>query len=108
MKTRGYLFVCVLLTGIAAFAAPAAAHTPLFSCFDNGDGTIFCEGGFSDGSSAAGTPILVKDGSGAVLLKTELTRNSEVELEKPAGAYTVVFDGGDGHQIEISGSQIFE
>lgn len=108
MKTREYLFVCVLLAGIAAFALPAAAHTPLFACFDNGDGTIFCEGGFSDGSSAAGVPIIVKDGSGAVILKTELTRNSEIEFAKPAAAYTVVFDGGEGHQIEIPGSRIFE
>jgi hypothetical protein len=30
------------------------AHTPLCSCYDNGDGTVTCEGGFSDGSSAAG------------------------------------------------------
>jgi len=26
------------------------AHSAIMSCFDNGDGTITCEGGFSDSS----------------------------------------------------------
>jgi hypothetical protein len=92
----------------AALAVPAAAHTPLFSCFDNADGTIFCEGGFSDGSSAAGVPVIVKGASGEVLLRSGLSRNSDIEFEKPDEEYSVIFDGGEGHEIEIPGSQIFE
>lgn len=108
MTRRAHLFTIALLAGVIALAQPAAAHTPLFACFDNGDGTIFCEGGFSDGSTAAGVPIIVKDGSGVVTMRTELDRNSEIEFEKPEGDYAVVFDGGEGHEIEIPGSQIFE
>lgn len=100
--------VFMVLAGCMALAVPAAAHTPLFSCFDNADGTIFCEGGFSDGSSAAGVSILVKSASGEVLLKGELSRNSDIEFEKPDHDYSVIFDGGEGHEIEIPGSQIFE
>jgi hypothetical protein len=95
-------FVCM------ALAVPSAAHTPLFSCFDNADGTIFCEGGFSDGSSAAGVSIIVKSASGEVLLRSELSRNSDIEFHKPHHDYSVTFDGGEGHEIEIPGSQIFE
>ncbi len=99
-----------LLVFLAFSAMPGlvSAHTPLFACFDNADGSIFCEGGFSDGSSAAGVPILVKDGSGEAILKGELSRNSDIEFDKPEGDYSVVFDGGDGHDIVIPGSQIFE
>ncbi len=94
--------------GMLFFSGPALAHTPLFACFDNGDGTIYCEGGFSDGSTAAGVPIIVKDGSGATILQSELSRNSDIEFEKPDGDYSVLFDGGEGHDIEIPGAQIFE
>ena len=38
---------CVLTLG---FAAQALAHTPICSCFDEGDGNVTCEGGFSDDS----------------------------------------------------------
>lgn len=96
------VFGCLLLSG------STSAHTPLFSCFDNGDGTIFCEGGFSDGSGAAGVPIIVKDGKGKVIHRGELSKNSEIEFDKPEGDYSVLFDGGEGHKIEIQGSKIFE
>jgi hypothetical protein len=105
---RKHLFLVALAIGMLVLPGPAAAHTPLFSCMDNGDGTIFCEGGFSDGSTAAGVPILVKNSSGAILLREELSRNSDIEFDKPEGDYVVIFDGGEGHNIEIAGSQIFE
>jgi hypothetical protein len=40
-------------------AIPVSAHTPMLYVEDYGDGTIFLEGGFSDGSSTAGTEILL-------------------------------------------------
>jgi hypothetical protein len=101
-------FSLALAFGFLIPAGQVAAHTPLFACFDNADGTIFCEGGFSDGSSAAGVPILVKDGSGAELFRGELSKNSDIVFDKPAGDYLVIFDGGDEHRIEIPGAQIFK
>lgn len=97
-----------VLAGFLTVAGTASAHTPLFSCFDNADGTIYCEGGFSDGSSAAGVAVLVKDASGEVLHSLQLSGNSDVEFDKPEGDYSVTFDGGEGHDIVIPGSQIFE
>lgn len=102
------LLTFAIIAASFAFIGTAAAHTPLFACFDNGDGTIFCEGGFSDGSTAAGVPIVIKDGSGAVILRAELNRNSEIEFQKPETVYSVLFYGGEGHEIEIPGEQIFE
>jgi hypothetical protein len=101
-------FVLALAFGFFGLNGQSFAHTPLFSCFDNADGTILCEGGFSDGSSAAGVAILVKDGSGKIIHSGELSRNSDIEFDKPEGDYSVMFDGGEGHDIVIPGSQIFE
>lgn len=93
---------------LLALSPAAQAHTPLCSCYDNGDGTVLCEGGFSDGSSAAGVRMAVLDADGSTLLAGQMNEYSEFEFEKPEGEYTVVFDAGDGHEIEIPSSEIFE
>lgn len=72
----------LLLLISAAVPSMALAHTPLFSCYDFGDNTILCEGGFSDGSSAAGVEILVVDGSGTELIKSEINEDGEIEFNK--------------------------
>ncbi len=88
-------------------ASLASAHTPMFSCFDNGDGTIACEGAFSDGSSAAGVFIEVKDAQGVSLAKKKMDETGTVVFDKPKEpSYRVVFDGGPGHTLEIKGKNI--
>jgi len=88
--------------------AAALAHSPICDCIDNGDKTITCEGGFSDGSSASGVKISVVDGSGKELLSGKMNQDSEYTFDKPAGDYKVVFDAGDGHSIEVDGKNIVE
>jgi len=85
----------------------AWAHTPLCSCYDNGDGTITCEGGFSDGSSAAGVAMRVKGKGGDVLVEGKMDEYSEFTFDKPSEGYTVEFDAGEGHLVEVEGKQIF-
>jgi hypothetical protein len=97
-----------LLAGLLLIAGPASAHTPLFSCFDNGDGTVTCEGGFSDGSSAAGVKVHLKDGAGNTLQETQMDEFGELTFEKPEGDYSVTLDAGEGHQVEVKGSDILE
>lgn len=96
------------LAAVLAFAGQAFAHTPLMSCFDNGDGTITCEGGFSDGSSASGVKMFVKDGNGNIIVKGKMTEDSEYTFNKPAGTYMVLFDAGEGHRVEVNGADIVE
>lgn len=103
LKDLGALVAAVLVAGSAG---TASAHTALCSCYDNGDGTVLCEGGFSDGSSAAGVRVIVNDGSGNVVTEGKMNENSEFEFDKPDGDYGVLFDAGEGHQIEILGSEI--
>lgn len=104
MKTKIMIVAGFLLAGATA----AHAHTPLCSCFDNGDGTITCEGGFSDGSSASGVPMYVKNGAGKVLLEGAMTEDSEYTFDKPDGEYIVLFDAGEGHEITVPGNEIVE
>ena len=98
----GFFLVAVLLVG------PALAHTPLCSCFDNGDGSITCEGGFSDGSSASGVQMRVEDKSGKILIEGKMDEDSEYTFDQPKGDYTVVFDAGEGHRIQVSSKEITE
>lgn len=96
------------LVMVLAFSATAFAHTPLCDCFDNGDGTVTCEGGFSDGSSASGVRMAVMDGSGKVLVDGKMNQDSEFSFKKPSGDYKVMFDGGEGHSVEVNGADIVE
>ena len=83
------------------------AHTAIMSCFDNGDGTITCEGGFSDGSSASGVKFRVEE-NGKAIFNAKMSEDSEVTFNKPNGSYNAVFDAGEGHRVFIKGSDITE
>ncbi len=90
-------FMLIALSG----ASFGHAHTPLCVCMDNGDGTILCEGGFSDGSSAAGVSMEVRNDKGKTLIKGKMDRLSTFEFKSPSGTFTVIFDAGPGHLVEI-------
>jgi len=102
-----FITMALLAFGLV-FAGQAPAHTPMCDCFDNGDDTVTCEGGFSDGSSAAGVVMHVMDSSGKALLQGKMNQDSEFTFEKPDGPYKVKFDAGEGHKIEINGEDIVE
>ncbi len=105
---RNILILFGVLTLGLLPAGPVAAHTPLCSCYDNGDGTITCEGGFSDGSSATGMTMRVVDVSGKTVITGKMNEDSEFTCKKPDGPYKVEFDAGPGHLIEITGEDIVE
>ena len=116
-KIISMLLICVALGFF--LASSAFSHTPLCSCYDNGDETITCEGGFSDGSSAAGVSIKVVDKNGEVIsvkdedgeticLEGKMDEDSEFTFIKPKIPYRVIFDAGPGHAVEIDGEEITE
>ena len=82
---RKWLLYAVAALFVAALAGAALAHTPLFSCWDNGDGTLSCEGGFSDGSSAANMPIRVTNEKDEVIFEGKLDEGGELTFKKPEG-----------------------
>lgn len=98
----------IALTLMLFAAGTAQAHSPLCDCFDNGDDTVTCEGGFSDGSSASGVKMRVLDKDGKTLLDGKMDEDSEFTFDKPTGDYKVVFDAGEGHSVEVDGKDIVE
>ena len=94
-----------LLTLLLA-TLPAQAHTPLFDCYDNGDDTLTCEGGFTDGASAEGVDIRVVDVQGKVLQQGKLDAAGSITFARPAGEFSVVFSAGSEHSITVLGDDI--
>lgn len=106
MRLNKSLSLAVLGFSLGLVGA-AQAHTPLCACYDNGDGTVLCEGGFSDGSSASGVRMAVKDADGNILIDAKMDENSEFTFDMPEGEYSVLFDGGEGHRITVPAEEIF-
>jgi len=117
---RKILTMLVICMALGLFlTSQVLSHTPLCSCYDNEDGTITCEGGFSDGSSAAGVLIKVVDEKDEVIsvknedgetiqLEGKMDEDSEFTFIKPEIPYKVIFDAGPGHAVEIEGEEITE
>ena len=94
------------LISLAASTPLAHAHNAICDCYDNGDDTITCEGGFSDGSTAKGVPLRVVDDVGKVLIDGAMSANGDFTFPKPRVAFRVEFDAGQGHVVTIDGRDI--
>jgi hypothetical protein len=99
---------CSLLLAGTLLVAPAlvAAHSPVFDCYTEKDGRITCEGGFSDGASAAGVPVRVLDASDKLLVAGKIDAEGRFTFAKPAGEFHIVFDAGAGHSITLFSNDI--
>ena len=100
------MFKKSLLT-LTLLISSASAHTAIMACFDNGDETITCEGGFSDGASGSGVSMYVKQNDKKII-EGYLNEDSEFTFKKPNGEYTAYFDAGEGHVVAIKGEDIIE
>ncbi|MCJ8326105.1 MAG: hypothetical protein MJK08_03295 [Campylobacterales bacterium] len=99
------MFKKILLTSVLVLSAHA--HTALMTCFDNGDDTITCEGGFSSGASGSGISIYIKVNEEKVI-NSIMNEDSEFTFTKPKEKYLVTFDAGKGHIVKISSEDIVE
>lgn len=94
-------------TLLLCLTGAAQAHKPLLSVGDNQDGTISIEAGFSDGSSAAGHKIILKDEkTGAVISEMRVGEDGTLQLKKPSVPYTVTLDAGEGHIVTRTGPRL--
>lgn len=104
MSRRHTLITALVAIVILSIGHSARAHKPLLAVEDNRDGTIYIEAGFSDGSSAAGHKILIKDKqSGKTLSQHRVGEDGTLEIKKPSVKYTVTLDAGVGHIITQDG-----
>lgn len=102
---RNRAFAAILAgTILLCWSGAAQAHKPLLSVGDNQDGTISVEAGFSDGSSAAGHKIILKDEkTGGVISEQRVGEDGTLDLKKPTVPYTVTLDAGEGHIVTKPG-----
>ncbi|WP_191486820.1 hypothetical protein [Pseudomonas sp. FEN] len=96
----------ILMAGAVFFCQAAFAHGPVFDCYIEHDDWVKCEAGFTDGSSAAGRKILVRDMSNKVLLEGDVGKDNTYTFQAPTGIYSVIFLGGEGHESTIQSSDI--
>ena len=96
----------VLLAAAALLPGLALAHSPVFDCYNETDGRVTCEGGFSDGASATGIAVRVLDGSEKLLLTGKIDAEGRFSFAKPAGEFHVVFDAGAGHSVTVFSNDI--
>ncbi|AIN92801.1 hypothetical protein H0R90_12335 [Treponema putidum] len=110
MKKRTAIFICFLVLG----AALLFAHSVIFNCYDNGDGTFLCQGSFSNGASAEGVEIRIenpkeKDSKKKIILKTTLDKNGEAIIKYAdikIKDFLIIFDAGEGHVVKLKSNQI--
>ncbi|WP_460136869.1 hypothetical protein [Pseudomonas sp. S1_E04] len=95
-----------LMAGALLFGQAAFAHGPVFDCYIEHADEVKCEAGFTDGSSAAGRKIQVRDMSNKVLLEGSVGQDSTYSFQAPAGTYSVIFLGGEGHETTIQSADI--
>ncbi|ADG92224.1 conserved hypothetical protein [Arcobacter nitrofigilis DSM 7299] len=100
------MFKKVLISSLLLISS-SYAHTAIMTCFDNGDNTITCEGGFSNGSSGSGVQMYVKHGDKKII-EGLMNEDSEFTFTKPQNSYVVIFDAGKGHIVSIKGEEIIE
>ncbi len=104
-KGRATLTFAIVALVILLATECASAHTPLLYIEDNEDGTIYIEGGFSDGSSAAGIAVRIEDADGNTLWEGILDPFGSVESAPIPNVrpYYVLFDAGPGHVVTKEG-----
>lgn len=105
--TAGVRAMGMAIVGLSISGA-VLAHSAICSCFDNGDDTITCEGGFSDGGKAEGVPLRVYDQAGKVLVEGKMSKDSDFRFARPKVPFRVEFDAGEGHVVKIDGRDIEE
>ena len=97
----------IILPFIAVMiASPAFAHDPIISCFDNKDGTITCEAGYSDGAASAGQTIRVMMPNKRLILENKFGRDSSYTFKKPEGDFLVEFVGDPGHRAVFDSAEL--
>lgn len=100
-------YFCGLTLGsVMLVSAAASAHNALISCFDNEDGTITCEAGYSDGASSAGQVVRVLQTNKRLILEDKFKKDGTYTFKKPDVAFYVEFIGDAAHLATFDGDDL--
>lgn len=102
---RKKLLALALGIVLCVMATAAFAHTPILNCYMD-ENFVVCEGGFSNGASAAGVKMTVRDSNKKVLLEGVLDENGMWRFERPEGDFEVEFNAGPGHVVIVTSDEI--
>lgn len=106
----GRRIACLRMCAMSAFVLGvpgiAFAHDPILSCFENADGSVTCEAGYSDGASASGQTIRVLLANKRLVLEDKFARNSAFTFKKPAGDFIVEFIGDVAHRATFDSEDL--
>lgn len=101
------ILVGVALAGAVLPATLAMAHAPVLDCFvEKESGSVKCEAGFSDGTSAAGKKLAILDAQHKLIQEGVLDATGSFTFKAPGGEYHVVFRGGENHEVTIYSTDI--
>jgi len=100
---RKVLTLITALVSLLLITGPVFGHTLFMNLVDNKDGTVFVEGMFSTGASAANLPLYLVDENEKQILKIHLDMNGEAQFTIPDQPYTVILDAGSGHTVREDG-----
>ncbi|MDR1701170.1 MAG: hypothetical protein LBR56_00155 [Sporomusaceae bacterium] len=106
MSKKITITALIAIMAISLLAGTVLAHTVFFACWDNRDGTLSCEGGYTDGESAKGARVKVADLNGTLLFSGQLDQTGTLTFNRPAGEFTVTLEGGAGHAVVIHSKNI--
>ncbi|OFV46440.1 hypothetical protein RP300_01926 [Oligella urethralis] len=95
--------VALCLSGLST---AVYAHAPLLNC-ERQNAQVVCQGGFSDGSSAFGVQIDVKNYDEKTLFSGKLDESGKIAFDIPKDEeFFVRFDAGPGHILELDHADI--
>lgn len=98
--------ICIGTAMVIGPAGFAHAHDPILSCFENSNGSVTCEAGYSDGASASGQLIRVMLANKRLVLEDKFPRNSAFTFKRPAGDFVVEFIGDSAHRATFDSEDL--
>jgi hypothetical protein len=84
----------------------AQAHAPIISCFDNGDDTVTCEAGYSDGASSKGQTVRVLLDDQRLVVESKFDDDGTFTFDKPEAGFYVEFEGDPSHLATFYGEDL--
>jgi len=112
LTAKGYRMHRLQVLGLLALVigvAPTSqvlAHAPIIACFDNGDGTVTCEAGYSDGASSKGQTARVLLNDQRLVEEGKFDEDGTFTFAKPKEGFYVEFEGDPSHLATFYGEDL--